>query len=238
VGLAQADDVAVVLAGHQLSDEQQAMVAGIATSGAGVEVVVGKAGAGKTPALAAAAEAWRVGGVPVIGTAVAARTALTFGEQAGVPAMTVTRLLAALDKPVGGPAGLARGSVLIVDEAGMLGTRPLARLLAHVEAADAKLVLVGDHRQLPELEAGGAFRSLASTLGAVELSQNRRQVQAWERSALDELCGGTRPERWRTTTRPAGSTERTPAPTPAPRWQAAGGRPAPTPAHGSRRRRW
>ncbi len=129
--------------------------------------------------------------MPVLGTAVAARAALAFGEQAGVPAMTVTRLLAALDEPVGGrPAGLARGTVLIVDEAGMLGTRPLARLLAHVQAADAKLVLVGDHRQLPELEGGGAFRSLAGTLGAVELSENRRQAEAWERAALDELRDG------------------------------------------------
>ena len=201
VGLADPDDVTVALAGRQLSAEQQAMVRRVATSGAGVDVVVGKAGAGKTSALSAAADAWRAGGVPVLGTAVAARAALAFGEQAGVPAMTVTRLLAALDKPVGGrpargapagggPAGLARGSVLIVDEAGMLGTRPLARLLAHVQAADAKLVLVGDHRQLPELEAGGAFRSLANTLGAVELSQNRRQAHAWERAALDQLRDG------------------------------------------------
>jgi conjugative relaxase-like TrwC/TraI family protein len=191
VGLASSDDVAVALAGRELSAEQQAMVTRIATSGAVVEVVVGKAGAGKTSALAAAAEAWRSGGVLVLGTAVAARAALAFGQQAGVPAMTVSRLLAALDKPVEGrPAGLARGSVLIVDEAGMLGTRPLARLLAHVQAAEAKLVLVGDHRQLPELEAGGAFRSLAGTLGAVELSHNRRQVEAWERSALDELRDG------------------------------------------------
>jgi conjugative relaxase-like TrwC/TraI family protein len=191
VGFADPNDVAAALAARELSDEQQAMVRRVATSGAGVEVIVGKAGAGKTSALAAAAEAWRAGGVPVLGTAVAARAALAFGEQAGVPAMTVTRLLAALDKTVGGrPVGLAHGSVLIVDEAGMLGTRPLARLLAHVQAADAKLVLVGDHRQLPELEAGGAFRSLAGTLGAVELSQNRRQTQAWERAALDQLRDG------------------------------------------------
>jgi len=191
VGLALPDDLAAALADRELSDEQQAMVRRVASSGAGVEVIVGKAGAGKTSALAAAAEAWRAGGVPVLGTAVAARAALAFSEQAGVPAMTVTRLLAALDKPVGGrPVGLARGTVLIVDEAGMLGTRPLARLLAHVQAADAKLVLVGDHRQLPELEAGGAFRSLASTLGALELSQNRRQAHAWERAALDELRDG------------------------------------------------
>ncbi|MEX2291803.1 MAG: MobF family relaxase [Mycobacteriales bacterium] len=191
VGLADPDDVAAALAARELSAEQQAMVRQVATSGAGVEVIVGKAGAGKTSALAAAAEAWRAGGVPVLGTAVAARAALAFGEQAGVPAMTVTRLLAALDRPVGGrPAGLARGSVLIVDEAGMLGTRPLARLLAHVQAADAKLVLVGDHRQLPELTAGGAFGALATTLHATELQQNRRQVEAWERGALDQLRNG------------------------------------------------
>ena len=72
VGLADPDDVAAALAARELSTEQQAMVRRVATSGAGVEVIVGKAGAGKTSALAAAAEAWRAGGVPVLGTAVAA----------------------------------------------------------------------------------------------------------------------------------------------------------------------
>ena len=144
------EDLAAGLAGRELSDEQRGVVRRLVTSGDGVEVVVGKAGAGKTSALAAAAAAWRADGVPVIGTAVAARAALGCGEQAGIPAMTVARLLAALDHRVdGGPGGLAPGSVLVVDEAGMLGTRPLARLLTHVQAAGGTLVLVGDHRQLP-----------------------------------------------------------------------------------------
>jgi len=191
VGLAESDGVDRALAARELSDEQQDLVRRLTTSGEGVDVVVGKAGAGKTLALAAAAEAWRAAGLPVLGTAVAARAALAFGEQASIPAMTVTRLLAALDKPVDGrPAGLARGTVLIVDEAGMLGTRPLARLLSHARAADAKLVLVGDHHQLPELTAGGAFRALATTLHASELQQNRRQVEPWERAALDQLRNG------------------------------------------------
>jgi hypothetical protein len=119
VGLAEADGVEQALAARELSGEQEQLVRRLTTSGDGVDVVIGKAGSGKTSALAAAAEAWRAAGLPVLGTAVAARAALAFGEQAGVPAMTVTRLLAALDKPVaGGPAGLARGTVLIVDEAG------------------------------------------------------------------------------------------------------------------------
>ncbi len=191
VGLAGSDGVERALAARELSGEQQGLVRRLTTSGDGVDVVVGKAGAGKTSALAAAADAWRAAGLPVVGTAVAARAALAFGEQAGIPAMTVSRLLTALDRPVAGrPAGLARGTVLIVDEAGMLGTRPLARLLAHARAADAKLVLVGDQHQLPELTAGGAFRALATTLHAPELQQNRRQVEPWERSALDRLRNG------------------------------------------------
>jgi ATP-dependent exoDNAse (exonuclease V) alpha subunit len=80
--------------------------------------------------------------------------------------------------------------VLVVDEAGMLGTRALGRLLAAAEQARTKIVLVGDHHQLPELEAGGAFRALAKQLDAVALTENRRQDAAWERAALDELRAG------------------------------------------------
>ena len=58
----------------------------------------------------------------------------------------------------------------------------------------AKVVLVGDHRQLPELEAGGAFRGLVHRGLAIQLSENHRQVHAWERVALDHLRDG-RPDR-------------------------------------------
>ena len=72
----------------------------------------------------------------------------------------------------------------------MLGTRQLARLIEATFATDAKLVLVGDHRQLPELAAGGTFRALARDLSAVQLNDNRRQAEAWERGALDKLRSG------------------------------------------------
>ncbi len=50
-------------------------------------------------------------------------------------------------------------------------------------------MLVGDHRQLPKLAAGGTFHALARDLPAV-LTENRRQVHGWERAALDQLRGG------------------------------------------------
>jgi ATP-dependent exoDNAse (exonuclease V) alpha subunit len=78
----------------------------------------------------------------------------------------------------------------VIDEAGMLPTRQLARLLAATMQVQGKLVLVGDHRQLPELAAGGAFRALARRLDPAVLRDNRRQNELWERDALDQLRSG------------------------------------------------
>jgi hypothetical protein len=80
--------------------------------------------------------------------------------------------------------------VLVVDEAGMLGSRKLSRLLEHAERAGAKVVLVGDDRQLAAIEAGGGFSGLRLRLGASVLSENRRQQETWERQAVEHLRNG------------------------------------------------
>jgi ATP-dependent exoDNAse (exonuclease V) alpha subunit len=89
---------------------------------------------------------------------------------------TCDRLLSDLDR---GQEQLDARTVLVVDEAGMLGSRKLGRLLDHAEQAQAKVVLVGDDRQLAAIDAGGGFRALRLRLGASELTENRRQQQAW-----------------------------------------------------------
>jgi hypothetical protein len=164
------------------------MVRRLTTSGAGVEVVVGKAGTGKTYALDAARHAWQQAGVEVSGVALAARAALELQETAGIRSTTLASLLHRLDTGDGGV--LPSGSVLVVDEAGMVGTRQLARLLHHAADARVKVVLVGDPHQLPEIDAGGLYRALATRLPAIELTDNRRQTHAWEQAALDELRHG------------------------------------------------
>jgi len=95
-----------------------------------------------------------------------------------------------LRQALDGGAELAEGAVLIVDEAGMVGTRDLAALASATERSRAKLVLVGDDRQLPEIQAGGGFAALAQRLGAIELREVRRQGEQWDRAALAELRGG------------------------------------------------
>lgn len=149
---------------RSLSDEQAAMVRRLTGSGHGVEVVIGKACTGKTYALDAARAAWSTAGVRVTGVALAARAALELQDSAGIPSTTIARLLGQLDD--GRPSPLAPGSVLVVDEAGMVDTRTLARLLDHAEQLEVKVVLVGDPHQLPEIDAGGLFRTLATRLGA------------------------------------------------------------------------
>jgi conjugative relaxase-like TrwC/TraI family protein len=171
-----------------LSDEQTAMVRQITTSGDGVEVVVGRAGTGKTYALAAAARVWRAGGYQPIGLGLAARVAYELETSAGIPSTTVEQFLIDLDQAPNGI--LHRRNVIIVDEAGMVDTRRLADVVDHAQRPGAKVVLVGDHHQLPAVEAGGAFAALVARIGAVELTENRRQHEIWERDMLARLRTG------------------------------------------------
>jgi conjugative relaxase-like TrwC/TraI family protein len=171
----------------QLSDDQRAMVRSLVSSGHSIEVVVGKAGAGKTTALSLARAAFEEAGWSVSGTALSARAAQELESGAGIPSMTLTRLVGEIDRE---KRTFGARDVVVVDEAGMVGTRTLARMVEMADVSGAKLVLVGDPRQLPEIEAGGAFGMLAARLGALELTENRRQRESWERRALDRLRSG------------------------------------------------
>jgi conjugative relaxase-like TrwC/TraI family protein len=175
-----------------MAGEQAAMVRRLLLDPSTVAVVVGQAGTGKTSALAAAREAWEASGRRVIGVALARRAALELERSAGISSTSMTALLEELRRRQ--LSTIRRGSVVVVDEAGMVPTRELAELVRHVRDADAKLVLVGDHRQLPELGAGGAFRGLLTRVPVIELRENRRQVAQWEREALRLVRSGAATE--------------------------------------------
>jgi conjugative relaxase-like TrwC/TraI family protein len=81
-------------------------------------------------------------------------------------------------------------SVLVIDEAGMLGTRMLEKLLSHASRAGARVVMVGDSRQLQPIDAGGPFKSLVDRHGATQLTQIVRQEAEWMRTAVREFAEG------------------------------------------------
>ena len=189
LGIADEDSVVAALTSRPtLSEEQLEMVATLTTSGRAVDVVIAAAGTGKTFSLDAARDAWRRSGHLVLGTALAARAAAELETTAGIPSHTIASLLADLDHGRRGP--FPPNTVLVVDEAGMVGTRQLARVLDHAAAAHAKVVLVGDPRQLPEIDAGGLLRGLGARMPTIRLAENRRQREAWERDALAQLRDG------------------------------------------------
>jgi len=187
-GLVRPEVVRSVLERHQSAGEDQAaMIADVCRFGAGVSVVVGRAGSGKTWALGLAREAFELDGYQVLGTAPTGIATVGLGEEGFADVRTVDRLLLDLAKQ---QDELDGRTVLVIDEAAMLGTRKLAPLLDHAQRADAKVILVGDDRQFAAIDAGGGFRALRVRLGASELTQNRRQVEPWEQQALDDVRAG------------------------------------------------
>ncbi len=168
-------------------DDQAAMVRDLTQGGDGVALVVGRAGSGKTWALGLAREAFELAGYQVLGTAPTGIATVGLADEGFTDARTIDRLLLDLGKR---RTELDARTVLVVDEAAMVATRKLTPLLQHAERAGAKVVLVGDDRQFASIQAGGGFRALRLRLGASELTVNRRQVEAWEQRAIDDIRAG------------------------------------------------
>ena len=143
--------------------DQQAMVRDLCQGGQGVAVVVGRAGTGKTFALGIARHAWQLDGYRLLAAAPTGIATMSLQSEGFEDVATCDRLLGELDR---GREQLDGRTVLVIDEAGMVGSRKLTHLLEHAHQAKAKVVLVGDDRQLAPIDAGGGFRALRLRLGA------------------------------------------------------------------------
>jgi ATP-dependent exoDNAse (exonuclease V) alpha subunit len=79
---------------------------------------------------------------------------------------------------------LSSKDVLVIDEAGMIGTRQMERVICEAEKRGAKVVLVGDVEQLQAIEAGAAFRSITERHGSAEITTVRRQREGWQPAVM------------------------------------------------------
>ncbi|RUX19047.1 Ti-type conjugative transfer relaxase TraA, partial [Mesorhizobium sp. M2A.F.Ca.ET.042.01.1.1] len=157
------------------------------TDGRGLDVVVGFAGTGKGAMLGVARQAWAAAGYEVRGAALSGIAAENLESGSGIPSRTI----ASMEHNWGqGRDPLTARDVLVIDEAGMVGTRQLERVLSHAGNVGAKVVLVGDPQQLQAIEAGAAFRSIHERHGGVEIGQVRRQREDWQRNATRDLATG------------------------------------------------
>jgi len=173
-----------------IKPDQEAMVRRLLGGGEGLVVVVGEAGTGKTYATVAAARGWAHERTELRVAAPTWRAANVLRSE-GLSATSVARLLAELDRgSAAGQQALARGSVLVVDEAGMVDSRAMARLVQHAAEAEAKLVLIGDPAQLGEIEAGGLFASIVARSEVVVLDEVIRHRHDLEREAAKMVREG------------------------------------------------
>lgn len=157
--------------GFSLSAEQRQAVEHV-TSEAGVVVMTGRAGTGKTTVADVYTRAFQAEGREVIGVSLSWNAALKLGEETGLDRVySAAKLLSELDS---GKLVLSDRHVVILDEAAMADTLTVSRILTHAENG-AKVVLQGDAQQLSPVTAGQAFRLLRDALGDVELTEIRRQ---------------------------------------------------------------
>ncbi len=172
--------------GLDLSAEQRGALEHV-TGARGISNVIGYAGTGKSAMLGVAREAWESAGYQVQGAALSgiAAEGLELGSGIG------SRTLASLEHQwANDRERLTDKHILVIDEAGMVGTRQLERVVSEAERQGAKIVLVGDPQQLQAIEAGAAFRAVAERHGAVEIMDIRRQQEDWQREATRELATG------------------------------------------------
>lgn len=158
-----------------------------ATSARGISNVVGYAGSGKSAMLGVAREAWELAGYEVQGAALSGIAAEKLEHGSGISSRTLASLEHQWSQ---GRELLSERHVLVIDEAGMIGTRQMERVIAEAKKRQAKVVLVGDVEQLQAIEAGAAFRSIAERHGAVEITEIRRQAEDWQRDATRQLATG------------------------------------------------
>src|SRR5665213_2069720 len=172
--------------GLVLSGEQADALAHV-TDGRDLGIVVGYAGTGKSAMLGVAREAWEAAGYEVRGVTLSGIAAESLESGSGISSRTI----ASMEHGWGqGRDMLNPRDVLVIDEAGMVGTRQLERVLSHAAKAGAKVVMVGDPQQLQAIEAGAAFRSIHERHGGVEIGEVRRQREDWQRDATRDLATG------------------------------------------------
>lgn len=175
---------AICAADRPLTAEQAAAVRSAVSTGHGVTVIQALAGTGKTYTAGVLRQVYESAGYQVLGVGPTGRATRELGEEAGIPARTLDRLLIDLEH-LGDE--LPQGCVVILDEAGMAPTRSSARLLEAAEQTDAKVIAIGDPGQLASVQAGGWLGAVGRELGVIRITEVMRQRDPVERRALGAL---------------------------------------------------
>ena len=186
--------------GHTLPAGQEAMARAFATSDKLLVVGIGAAGAGKTSSTRLAVDAIEASGNRVIGMAPTAAAAAVMRSEMRITADTVDKFLT--DWQSGKkPLDVRPGDVLLVDEAGMIATPKMEKILTLAQERGALVRALGDYRQLSAVGSGGALRLVDREIRAVHLDELFRFKNPEEAAATlslrePPLVGTDKPFSW------------------------------------------
>lgn len=200
----------------QLDGEQQAAVRHLLTQDSAIRILTGVAGSGKTWTLEAVCEGLRRSGYKVIGGSLSGQATEELASKAKTSSRTIASYLKHLEKSsfqqrketvhhyariflraLQGKSTwkrerikLDKNTVLVLDEAAMIDTKTLYRILRLVQKSKASILPVGDLSQLAPILAGGPFHHLVRKVGHAELTTNYRQQDAADREASAAIRAG------------------------------------------------
>ncbi|KJV76234.1 viral (Super1) RNA helicase family protein [Orientia tsutsugamushi str. UT76] len=165
-----------------VSEEQKQALRHILLSTSGVRVLRGRAGTGKSYVLAKAHKLATNRGQKVIGLAPTHKAVSELRSKGYTEVYTVKGFLYNRKKI------FMQDSLIVVDEAGMVGTKAYAELFRVVRKNHCQLILAGDEKQLASIERGGMFEMLSNNFGSHVLIDIRRQSENWSREAATKFA--------------------------------------------------
>lgn len=180
-----------------LTREQREAVVHLTRDSGGVAALEGWAGVGKSFAMRAVKEAYEADGYKVVGAALSGKAAQELEKGSGIPSRTLHSLLSGIsgrqreDGSWTAPTRvLDTKTVIVLDEAGMVDSQQMHRLMTACQEKGAKLILGGDWRQLQAIGSGVLFKDISQEIGHAEISTIRRQNDGWARDAVKALAEG------------------------------------------------
>jgi Ti-type conjugative transfer relaxase TraA len=166
---------------------QQKMVVRHLTGESSAAALVGYAGAGKSTTMDATRMALENDGYTVIGGALAGIAADNLRSEAGVQSRTLASWEYQWAK---GNLLPDNKTIFVMDEAGMVSSPQMERITRQLNEAGARMIALGDARQLQPIQAGAAFRAFVDVSGYVELDSVVRQSTPWMRDAAVAFGSG------------------------------------------------
>jgi conjugative relaxase-like TrwC/TraI family protein len=170
--------------GFEMSEEQRASVQCVCQTG--LDILQGRAGAGKSTSMQAVRIAYESQGIKVKGSTIAKKAAVQLENDTGIESKTLASTILEIEKR---PSRYSN-SVIVVDEAGLIPTSDLLMLMRGAEKAKAKVILVGETAQLKSIKQSGCLAYLSKLLGHSELTSIYRQRQLWARTMVVDLRSG------------------------------------------------